>query len=86
MPVLVPARSARATGGQERAPAPPPSPEPRTAVGFGGVSGFSPLSTVTTVTTDTADTAATSRTEPSYWGWGGKKRPGSWNGHSGASR
>ena len=73
VPVLVPARPARRTGGRERAP------EPLTVLGFGGVGGFSPLSTVTTETTGTA---TSTRREPSYWGWGGKKRPGSWDGHS----
>ena len=42
-----------------------------------GVTGFAigPLST-TTSTQSSSD-------GPVYWGWGGKKRPGSWNGHSG---
>ena len=66
VPVLVPARPARRTGGRERAPG------PLTVLGFGGVGGFSPLSTVTTETTGTA---TSTRREPSYWGCGGKKRP-----------
>ena len=48
VPVLVPTRPARRTGGRRRAPG------PRTPFGFGGVSGFSFLSTLTTVTTGTA--------------------------------
>ena len=74
--VLVPARPAQGTGGRE------PASRPRTVPGFGGVSG----SALSTITTGITDTAAMTRREPSYWGWGGKKRPGSWNGHSGASR
>ena len=77
VPVLVPTRPARRTGGRRRAPG------PRTPFGFGGVSGFSFLSTLTTVTTGTATTTPR---EPTYWGWGGKKRPGSWNGHSETNR
>ena len=77
VPVLVPTRPARRTGARQRAPG------PRTSLGFGGVSGFSSLSMLTTVTTGTA---TTTRRAPIYWGWGGKKRPGSWNGHSETTR
>ena len=73
VPVLVPARPAGGPGGLDRAPG------PRTSLGFGGVSGLSGLSTITPATTGTA---STTRSKPTYWGWGGKKRPGSWNGHS----
>ena len=41
VPVLVPTRPARGTGGKQRAPG------PWTSYGFGGVSGFSSLSTLT---------------------------------------
>ena len=75
--VLVPTRPARAIGGRQRAPG------PQTALGFGGVSGLSSLSTRTTRTTGTATNTGR---EPVYWGWGGKKRPGSWNGHSETNR
>ena len=75
--VLVPTRPARAIGGRQRAPG------PQTALGFGGVSGLSALSTRTTRTTGTV---TNTRCEPVYWGWGGKKRPGSWNGHSETNR
>ena len=75
--VLVPTRPARAIGGRQRAPG------PQTALGFGGVSGLSALSTRTTRTTGTV---TNTRREPVYWGWGGKKRPGSWNGHSETNR
>ena len=72
--VLVPTRPTRRIGGRQWAPG------PRTALGFGGVSGFSSLSTRTT------GTVTSTRCEPVYWGWGGKKRPGSWNGHSETNR
>ena len=74
--VLVPVRPAQRTGGRERAPG------PRTGPGFGWVSG----SALSTIMTGMTDTAATSRREPSCWGLGGKKRLGSWNGHSKTSR
>ena len=77
VPVLVPTRPARRTGGRRRPPG------PQTRFGFGGVSGFNFLSTLTTVTTGTATTTPR---EPTYWGWGGKQRPGSWNGHSETNR
>ena len=50
--------------------------------------GTATTSTVTTstVTTGTATTSTPTRREPIYWGWGGKKRPGSWNGHSDPNR
>ncbi len=72
--VLVPTRPARGVGGRQRAPG------PRTAFGFGGVSGFRSVSARPT------GTGASTRREPVYWGWGGKKRPGSWNGHSETDR
>ena len=72
--VPVPTRLARGVGGRQRAPG------PRTTFGFGGVSGFSSLSTRMT------HTGTSARREPVYWGWGGKKRPGSWNGHSETNR
>ena len=75
--VLVPTRPARGIGGRQRAS------WPRTALGFGGVSGLSSLSTRTTRTTGTV---TSTRRQPVYWGWGGKKRPGSWNGHSETNR
>ncbi len=77
VPVLVLTQPARRTGGRGRAPG------PRTSLGFGGVSGFRFLSTLTTVTTGTATTTPR---EPTYWGWGGKKRPGAWNEHSETNR
>ena len=76
--VLVPTRPVRGIGGRQRAPG------PRTSLGFGGVSGLSSLSTRTTQTTGTVATPI--HREPVYWGWGGKKRPGSWNGHSETTR
>ena len=89
VPVFVPTRPARRSAGEERASG------PQTPLGFGGVGGFSSTSALTTVTTSTGTTTATTtaattitRTsrEPTYWGWGGKKRPGSWNGHSDRDR
>jgi hypothetical protein len=48
---------------------------PLTALGFGGVAGFA-----VPVLPFTAPAPAAAA--PVYWGWGGEKRPGSWNGHS----
>jgi len=70
--VPVPTRPARGVGRRRSGP--------RTAFGFGGVSGFSLLSAGAT------GSATSTRREPVYWGWGGKKRPGSWNGHSETNR
>jgi hypothetical protein len=69
VPVLVPARPDRSTSESRQA-------GPRTPLGFGGVVGFNPLPTVPTATIIPAPR------EPVYWGWGGKKRPGSWTGNS----
>ena len=80
VPVLVPTRPARRTGGRERAPG------PRTVLGFGGVSGLGFRSPLTIGTTGAATTGTATRRKPIYWGWGGKKRPGSWNGHSETNR
>lgn len=49
--------------------------EPLTALGFGGVAGFA-------VPVLPFSAPAPAAQAPVYWGWGGEKRPGSWNGHS----
>ena len=74
VPVLVPARAPAST------PSGPRAEGPQTALGFGGVSGLGFVSTTT------AGTGPTTGRKPVYWGWGGKKRPGSWNGHSNTNR
>lgn len=78
VPVPLPVHPARA----RRATDPARAPGPLTTLGFAGVTGFSSL---TTIGGPSAAVTSPGR-QPNYWGWGGEKRPGSWNGHSATSR
>lgn len=72
VPVAVPVRTPRRTSTQTR-PAGPLNPG-----GFAGITGFgSPVVSAAATVSGGAENAAV------YWGWGGQKRPGSWDGHSG---
>lgn len=72
VPVPVPVRIPRRTSTQTR------SAGPLNPAGFAGVTGFN-LLTVSATTT----VIGRAGNAPVYWGWGGQKRPGSWDGHAG---
>ncbi len=67
----VPVRTPRRTSTQTR------SAGPLNPAGFAGITGFNSLTVSATTTVIGAGNA------PVYWGWGGQKRPGSWDGHAG---
>ncbi len=69
--VPVPVRTPRRTSTQTR------SAGPLNPAGFAGVIGFNSVTVSATTTVVGAGNA------PVYWGWGGQKRPGSWDGHAG---
>lgn len=71
VPVSVPVRTPRRTSPQTL------SAGPLNPAGFAGVTGFTSLTVSATTVIGGAANA------PVYWGWGGQKRPGSWEGHAG---
>ena len=71
VPVSVPVRTPRRTSPQTL------SAWPLNPAGFAGVTGFTSLTVSATTVIGGAANA------PVYWGWGGQKRPGSWEGHAG---
>ncbi len=72
VPVRVQVRTPRRTSTQTR------STGPLNPAGFAGITGFNSLTVSATTTVIRGAGNA-----PVYWGWGGQKRPGSWDGHAG---